>query len=104
MSVLALAMLALAPPANAKIKKANWGETKGRQKVSLYILDNGALTARIATYGGMVVDLSVPDAAASAPISYAASIGLKTTFSAMSACMDRSWGATATVLRTDNSR
>lgn len=56
-----LAALALATPAAARIEKADWGETPGHQKVDIYTLDNGVLTARIATYGGMLVDLSVPD-------------------------------------------
>ncbi len=51
----------LGTSAEARISKIPWGETPGRQKVMLYTLDNGAITASIATYGGMLVDLKVPD-------------------------------------------
>jgi aldose 1-epimerase len=60
-SALMLSALALATPVDARIKKADWGETPGHQKVDIYTLDNGVLTARIASYGGMLVDLYVPD-------------------------------------------
>lgn len=46
--------------AQAAVSKVSWGETPGHQKVDLYTLDNGVLTVRIATYGGMLVDLIVP--------------------------------------------
>ncbi|HEY0266373.1 MAG TPA: aldose epimerase family protein [Rhizomicrobium sp.] len=50
-----------AAAARADIQKQPWGTTPGHQKVELYTLSNGVITARIATYGGMLVDLIVPD-------------------------------------------
>jgi aldose 1-epimerase len=55
------AFLVTTVAANAAITKQPWGETRGHQKVNLYTLSNGVMTVRIATYGGMLVDLIVPD-------------------------------------------
>jgi len=52
---------ALTTDTEARITKSAWGETPGRQKVDLYRLDNGQIMVSIATYGGMLVDLKVPD-------------------------------------------
>lgn len=60
-SVAVSLLLAQGAAANANIEKRPWGETPGHQKVELYTLSNGKITARIATYGGMLVDLQVPD-------------------------------------------
>jgi len=61
-SVIILILAAQTAPATAAITKTAWGETPGHQKVALYTLSNRAgITARIATYGGMLVDLRVPD-------------------------------------------
>jgi aldose 1-epimerase len=54
-------LLALNTAAEADVTSRAWGETPGHQTVELYTLSNGVMTARIATYGGMLVDLYVPD-------------------------------------------
>ena len=56
-----LSLLFLHGAASAHILRQPWGETPGHQKVELYTLDNGVLTVRIATYGGMLVDILAPD-------------------------------------------
>lgn len=56
-----LVLFGLHSAAGAHIHSQPWGETPGHQKVELYTLDNGILTVRIATYGGMLVDIWVPD-------------------------------------------
>jgi aldose 1-epimerase len=64
LKIVAMAAVLLAATttlAQAAITKEAWGETPGHQKVELYTLSNGKMTARIATYGGMLVDLIVPD-------------------------------------------
>jgi len=43
------------------IEKQNFGFTREGEEVFLYTLANGALTARIATYGGVVTELWAPD-------------------------------------------
>ncbi len=43
------------------IVRQNWGQTPGRQRVDIYTLSNGVLTARISTYGAALVGLDVPD-------------------------------------------
>ncbi|MBU3077406.1 aldose epimerase family protein [Sphingomonas quercus] len=58
----ALGVSALSTGASAEIRMSAWGETPDHRKVDLYTLRNKAgLTVRIATYGGMLVDLIVPD-------------------------------------------
>jgi len=62
-SILAFGVVAIflsASDTEAAVSRRAWGETPGHQKVDLYTLDNGTLTVRIATYGGMLVDLIVP--------------------------------------------
>jgi len=62
-SILALGLVAIfagVSDTEAAVGKRPWGETPGHQKVDLYTLENGVLTVRIATYGGMLVDLIVP--------------------------------------------
>ncbi|HEY4077668.1 MAG TPA: aldose epimerase family protein [Rhizomicrobium sp.] len=54
-------LLTVSVSAHADIRRDSWGETPGHQKVELYTLSNGKIAARIATYGGMLVDLYVPD-------------------------------------------
>jgi aldose 1-epimerase len=54
-------MFLLGTQAQARIERTEWGKTPGREKVEIFTLSNGILTARIATYGGMLVDLMVPD-------------------------------------------
>lgn len=56
-----LILFGLPGTAGAHIQSQPWGETPGHQKVELYTLDNGVLTVRIATYGGMLVDIMAPD-------------------------------------------
>ena len=56
-----LLLFGLHGTASARIHSQSWGETPGHQKVELYTLDNGILTVRIATYGGMLVDIWAPD-------------------------------------------
>jgi aldose 1-epimerase len=56
-----LSLLFLQGTASAHILRQPWGKTPGHQKVELYTLDNGVLTVRIATYGGMLVDILAPD-------------------------------------------
>src|SRR5256885_3836826 len=58
----ALACLAVAAPAQAKIERAPWGETADHQKVDIYTLTNAhGMSARITNYGAFLVSLNVPD-------------------------------------------
>ena len=62
----ALAQSSLAKPAPAKIKAGiggeDWGTTQKGDKVRLYTLTGkGGMVARITNFGGVVVDLMVPD-------------------------------------------
>jgi len=62
-SILASGLIAVfggVTDAHAAITTTPWGETLGHQKVDLYTLKNEFLTVRVATYGGMLVDLIVP--------------------------------------------
>jgi aldose 1-epimerase len=54
--------LAPALPSHAAVTRVNWGETADHQRVDLYTLSNAhGLSARIATIGGVIVELRVPD-------------------------------------------
>lgn len=60
--VLICAFLALVMPAQAKIERAPWGETPDHHKVDIYTLTNArGMSARISTYGALLVSLVVPD-------------------------------------------
>jgi aldose 1-epimerase len=56
-------LLALAnPAAAANITREDWGTTQGGEKVDLYVLKGAkGMEARIATFGGVLVNLMVPD-------------------------------------------
>jgi aldose 1-epimerase len=64
--LVAAALLVLATPASAKIKPGitsqDWGTTQKGEKVTLYTLTGkGGMVAKITNFGGVVVDLMVPD-------------------------------------------
>ena len=56
-------VLTLMPLASleAKVTKSVFGELPDKSKVDIYTLEEGALKARIMTYGARVVSLEVPD-------------------------------------------
>src|SRR5271156_2258658 len=45
----------------AKVSKAEFGSTPDGTKVEIYTLEEGALMARIMTYGARLVSIEVPD-------------------------------------------
>jgi aldose 1-epimerase len=61
--LLALILVVLAAPTRAaNITKIDWGMTTAGEKVELFTLKGaGGLTARISNYGGVIVQLLVPD-------------------------------------------
>ena len=60
--ILALALLALATPAAAKVERAPWGTSPDGQKVEIFTLTNArGAKAHISTYGATLVGLEVPD-------------------------------------------
>jgi aldose 1-epimerase len=56
-----LQQLASSSGACAAVARKEWGQTPGGQRVDIYTLSNGVLTARISTYGAALVGLDVPD-------------------------------------------
>ena len=54
-------LMPLASQLEAKVTKSVFGETPDGTKVEIYTLEEGALKARIMTYGARVVTLEVPD-------------------------------------------
>jgi len=56
-----LILVPLASQLEAKVTKAVFGEMPDGTKVEIYTLEEGALKARIMTYGARVVSLEVPD-------------------------------------------
>lgn len=61
--LVAMSLAVITPPAwAANIVREDWGTTKGGEKVDIYTLKGPkGLEARIATYGGVLVNLMVPD-------------------------------------------
>ena len=58
---LVLTLVPLASHVEAKVTKSMFGELPDKSKVEIYTLQEGALKARIMTYGARVVSLEVPD-------------------------------------------
>src|SRR5271168_4256999 len=54
-------LVPLASHLEAKVTKSVFGEMPDGTKVEIYTLEEGALKARIMTYGARVVSLEVPD-------------------------------------------
>ncbi len=57
----ALAVSALCLPAATTVKKGDYGKMPDGTPVAIYTLTNGALEARIITYGGILVSMKTPD-------------------------------------------
>ena len=58
---LCLTLMPLASHLEAKVIKSAFGETPDGKKVEIYTLEEGALRARVMTYGARLVSLEVPD-------------------------------------------
>src|SRR5579875_3821785 len=56
-----LTMVPLASHLEAKVTKSVFGSLPDGTKVEIYTLEDGAMKARIMTYGARVVSLEVPD-------------------------------------------
>jgi aldose 1-epimerase len=58
---LVLALMTIAADLQGQVTKQPFGKTPDGTPVDVYTLKNGALEARIITYGGIVISLKVPD-------------------------------------------
>ncbi len=58
---LCLTLMPLASQLEAKVTKSAFGETPDGSKVEIYTLEDGAMKARVMTYGARLVSLEVPD-------------------------------------------
>ena len=56
-----LTLVSLAPLLEAKVTKSVFGSMPDGTKVEIYTLEEGALKARVMTYGARLVSLEVPD-------------------------------------------
>src|ERR1700678_1261579 len=56
-----LTLVPLASHVEAKVTKSVFGEMPDGSKVEIYALEEGALKARVMTYGARLVSLEVPD-------------------------------------------
>ncbi len=61
--LLLLVIIAMTIPSQSKVTKQAYGTTEDGTAVDLYTLQDGKLTVRIMTYGGIVVSLEAPDRA-----------------------------------------
>jgi aldose 1-epimerase len=59
--LLILVIIAMTVPSQSKVTKEAYGNAADGTPVDLYTLQDGKLTVRIMTYGGIVVSLEVPD-------------------------------------------
>jgi aldose 1-epimerase len=59
--ILLFILVPMASPLEAKVTKSEFGSTPDGTKVEIYTLEEGALKARIMTYGARLVSLEVPD-------------------------------------------
>jgi hypothetical protein len=59
--ILLFILMPMASRLEAKVSKAAFGSTPDGTKVEIYTLEEGALKARIMTYGARLVSLEVPD-------------------------------------------
>ena len=59
--ILLFILVPMASRLEAKVSKAEFGSTPDGTKVEIYTLEEGALKARIMTYGARLVSLEVPD-------------------------------------------
>ena len=59
--LLLLTLVPLAPHLEARVTKSVFGNLPDGTKVEIYTLEEGALKARVMTYGARLVSLEVPD-------------------------------------------
>ncbi len=63
LTLLFLTMVPLASQLEAKVTKSAFGQMSDGSKVEIYTLEDGAIKARVMTYGARLVSLEVPDRA-----------------------------------------
>jgi aldose 1-epimerase len=61
LAVLVLVLMTFAAEAQSQVTKQSFGKTPDGIPVDIYILKDGAIEARVITYGGIVQSLKVPD-------------------------------------------